>query len=108
MTDSFGLRLKKEALFGTVITLPSTETTEILAKLGFDWLFIDYEHSTLSLAEIQRLVQTAQGTQHRTDESHTHPSAIVRIPENNPVYFKQVLDTGCDGIIVPQVNRACL
>jgi 2-keto-3-deoxy-L-rhamnonate aldolase RhmA len=32
--------------------------------------------------------------------------SIVRIPENSEVWFKKALDTGCDGLVVPQVNTA--
>jgi len=31
---------------------------------------------------------------------------LVRIPENREVWFKKALDTGCDGIVVPQVRSA--
>jgi 2-dehydro-3-deoxyglucarate aldolase/4-hydroxy-2-oxoheptanedioate aldolase len=31
---------------------------------------------------------------------------LVRVPENREVWFKKALDTGCDGVIVPQVRSA--
>lgn len=46
MTDSFRSRLRKgELLIGILITLPSPEIAEILAGAGFDWIWIDLEHS---------------------------------------------------------------
>ena len=41
-------KLKRgELLIGTIITLPSPEIAEIYAQAGFDWLFVDLEHSVL-------------------------------------------------------------
>ncbi len=40
-----------ELLIGTVVTLSCPEVTEVLAGAGFDWLFIDAEHSPLEARE---------------------------------------------------------
>ncbi len=81
---------------GTLITLDSTEAIETLTLCGFDWFFIDLEHSALSLAAAQKLIEVIAG----------RATTLVRVPENRPVWIKRILDTGCDGIIVPQVNSA--
>lgn len=81
---------------GTLVTLDCPEVTEILSLCNFDWLFFDMEHGTLSINSIQHLIQAI-----RQD-----CSAIIRIPENGTVWIKRALDTGCDGILVPQVNSA--
>jgi 2-keto-3-deoxy-L-rhamnonate aldolase RhmA len=81
---------------GTLVTLNAPEVAEILSLCRFDWLFIDMEHGALSVSEVQHLIQ-AMGD---------HCSAIVRIPENDPVSIKKALDIGCDGIIIPLVNSA--
>jgi len=31
---------------------------------------------------------------------------ILRVPENDEVWIKRALDTGCDGVLVPQVRTA--
>lgn len=95
MSTSFGqlLRCGPPAI-GTLVTVDSPQVAEVLALCGYDWLFLDMEHSTLGVAEVQRLVQ-AVGGRCRT---------IVRVAENSEVCIKRVLDTGCDGIMVPQVN----
>ena len=82
--------------FGTLITLDSTETIEALVLCGFDWLFIDLEHGALSLGAAQRLIAVV----------NRRACVLVRVPENAPVWIKRVMDLGCDGIIVPQVNSA--
>ena len=40
-----------------MVTFPTAATAEILADLGFDWLFLDAEHSALSYGDIQGILQ---------------------------------------------------
>lgn len=81
-------------LIGIIVTLNNPQITEMLSSAGFDWLMIDMEHSTLTIGEVQCLLQSM----------HPDCISIVRIPGNDPVWIKRVLETGCDGIMVPLVN----
>src|SRR5215472_7449535 len=83
-------------LIGTLLTTASPEVAEVLALAGFDWLFIDLEHGSLSIQDAQRAIQAV------ADRSFT----VVRVPDPTPENIKRVLDTGCDGIIAPHVNTA--
>ena len=83
-------------LIGTLVSLPSPSVTEILCDAGFDWLFIDGEHSPLTIGDIQNMLQAAGD----------RCSCVVRIPANDEVFIKQVLDVGAAGIIAPHVNTA--
>lgn len=83
-------------ILGTIVSLPSPELSELLSLTGFDWLFIDMEHGTMSNGDAQRMVQAIKND----------CSAVVRVAENNPILIKQALDIGADGIIVPLVNTA--
>lgn len=95
MTVSFRSRLLNgEVLIGTMVTLPTAATAEILADVGFDWLFIDGEHGPLAIGDILAILQAV---------GHRVP-CIVRVPEAAEVPIKKVLDLGASGIIVPQVN----
>jgi 2-keto-3-deoxy-L-rhamnonate aldolase RhmA len=100
LTTTIPLRARlreRTPLIGTLVTLNSSETVEVLAESGFDWLFIDMEHSpVLDTAAVQRLVQ-AVGSKVYT---------LVRLPDNSATWIKRVLDVGCDGIIVPHVDDA--
>lgn len=97
MTLDFRARLRGgERLLGTMVTLPEPAVTEILSKLGFDWLFVDGEHGPLETRELAAIVQAAG---ERT-------ACIVRVPEAAEVPIKKALDLGAHGIIVPQVNTA--
>lgn len=95
MGSDFRARLiRGEKLLGTMVTLGSPTTAEILAEIGFDWLFVDGEHGPLETGELLGILQAAD---RRTP-------CIVRVPEGNEVAIKKVLDLGAEGIIVPQVN----
>ncbi len=95
MEKSFRQRLiAHEELLGTLISLPSPEIAELMAKSGFDWLFIDMEHSTIGLKQAQHMIQPAEPNAH----------SIIRVPGNDEIWIKRCLDTGAEGIIVPQVN----
>ena len=95
MRESFRKKLVSgETLLGTLITLPSPEMAEVLAMSGFDWLFVDLEHSPLDALSAQRIIQAASPLAY----------CIVRCQANDEVWIKKSLDTGADGLIVPQVR----
>jgi 2-keto-3-deoxy-L-rhamnonate aldolase RhmA len=85
-----------ELLVGPVVTLPMPEVAEILAGLGFDWLFIDAEHSPMGVREAQALLQAAG----------PRCPGVVRVPIGDEVWLKKALDIGASGVIVPQVHSA--
>ena len=84
-----------EIALGVAITISSPEVTEILANLGFDWLFIDMEHAPLEVKDVEHIIQAIE---------YTDVTPIVRVPSNDPVVIKRVLDVGALGIIVPLVS----
>ena len=60
MTSDFRTRLKRgDKLLGTMVTLGSPAAAEILADIGFDWLFVDGEHGPLDVRQV-RQIQGAQ------------------------------------------------
>ena len=97
MQNDFRARLRRgDTLLGTMLTLPSPCVAEVLAGLGFDWLFIDAEHGPL---ETRELLAILQAVSHRI-------ACVVRVPTCGEVAIKKALDLGAHGIIVPQVNDA--
>ena len=50
----------RETLVGTIVTLSNPVVAEILSNAGFDWLFIDVEHSPLDWQAAQTLLQAAR------------------------------------------------
>jgi 4-hydroxy-2-oxoheptanedioate aldolase len=69
-----------------------------MARLGFDWLVVDMEHTAQNptlMADMVAIIADA-GT----------CAPMVRIPANSVEWFKWALDAGAWGIIVPMVNSA--
>lgn len=95
MSETFRSRLLAgETLIGTMVTLPTATTAEILADAGFDWFFIDGEHGPLGTTEILAILQAVGD----------RVACVVRVPACEEAAIKRVLDMGASGIIVPQVN----
>jgi 2-dehydro-3-deoxyglucarate aldolase len=82
----------RETVIGTIVTLSSPVVAELLSEVGFDWLFVDVEHSPLDWQAAQTLLQAARCP------------CVVRVPLCDEISIKKALDIGADGIIVPQVN----
>lgn len=75
--------------------LGSNVSAEILAEAGFDVLVIDMEHAHTTLPQVVSMMQAIKGT----------PCVpFVRVPWNDIVWCKHVLDTGAYGIHIPYVQ----
>lgn len=85
---------KGKLAIGSHVGFDSPFLTEALAGCGFDFIWIDAEHSAIDKKDIQNhlLACRAAGV-----------AGIVRVPWNDPVFIKCILDMGADGIIVPMV-----
>ena len=81
--------------YGIGLSIGHPDVAEIIGKLGYDWAFIDTEHSPMDVADVQVLLQAMSS-------SSTVP--IVRVAWNDMVMIKKALDIGAYGIIVPWVN----
>lgn len=96
MTDTFRSRLRRgDRLNGLILAIDSPEVVEMMSAVGFDWFFIDGEHSPLTPAALQRLIMAAGDV-----------PCVVRVPAHDEFWIKQVLDSGAAGIIAPMVNTA--
>jgi 2-dehydro-3-deoxyglucarate aldolase len=89
-------RLKNRRLtIGSWITLGHPSIAEIMAKVGYDWLVVDMEHSAITLSEAQHLIQVIE---------LCSVVPLVRVGENNPNLIKRVMDAGAHGVLVPMIN----
>jgi 4-hydroxy-2-oxoheptanedioate aldolase len=82
---------------GLWLTLTSPTATEIAAGAGFDWLLIDTEHSPNELPDVQHHLRAAEG-------GTAEP--VVRVPWNEPVAVKRMLDIGVRSLLFPFVQSA--
>lgn len=97
-----------ETAIGSHISLCDSAVTEMMGDVGFDYLWIDTEHTSMTLQDLHNHLLAARAT---------GVSAIVRVPEVSQVKAKPILEMGPDGIVFPQVNsyelaleavRACM
>ena len=82
---------------GCAITLSDPSISEIIAGAGYDFTWIDLEHSPLTLESALNHVIAVRGTQ-------TAP--FIRVPWNDPVLIKPVLEFAPAAVIVPMVRTA--
>ncbi len=96
MVDTFKTRLRNETLIGPILSLPCSDVADLLSRVGFDYLWIDLEHSPMDVTDAQTLIQAAGG----------RCPSVIRVPEVSEAWIKKALDTGCDGIVIPQIRSA--
>src|SRR5688500_10449027 len=83
------------AQIGLWSSLSSNYTVEVVAGAGFDWILLDTEHSPNDLENLLTQLQAAA-------PYPSHP--VVRVPWNDMVTIKRVLDIGAQSLLVPYVQ----
>jgi len=78
-------------------SLSSNYSVEVIAGAGFDWILLDMEHSPNDLESALAQLQAAAAYP-------THP--VVRVPWNDMVSIKRLLDIGTQSLLVPYVSTA--
>ena len=87
--NNFAKRLRSnEVLTGTLVSLPSPEICELLANVGYDWLFIDAEHGAFNPQQAQTMLQAATPT-----------PCLIRVPADETIWLKKALDIGAAGVL---------
>lgn len=86
-----------EPSVGSWVTIAHPSVAEVVAQAGFDWVAIDMEHGVVDLESVQALIQAMNGTP---------VVPLVRVPWHDAVTIKRALETGAQGLIIPQVRTA--
>ncbi len=100
-TFRHALAARREAdgrpLVGMWVCSGSPLVAEICAGSGLDWLLIDMEHAANGLESVLAQLQAVAA----------YPvTPVVRVPSNDAVLLKQVLDLGAQTVLVPMVSSA--
>jgi len=85
------------AQIGLWSSLSSNYSVEVIAGAGFDWILLDCEHSPNDLENLLTQLQAAA-------PYPAHP--VVRVPWNDMVTIKRVLDIGAQSLLIPYVSTA--
>src|SRR6185312_9937822 len=81
----------------TVRLCRTIEIAQIAKTAGFDTIYVDMEHNTLTIGETCQICIAAQ---------QIGITPLVRVPANSPEYICRVLDGGAMGVITPHVRSA--
>jgi 2-dehydro-3-deoxyglucarate aldolase/4-hydroxy-2-oxoheptanedioate aldolase len=93
----FAARLRgREALLGTVLTVPAVALAELVAE-ALDFVWIDLEHGALDTADVLPLAVAARAA---------GCAAFARLAEPDWPRVAAVLDAGVDGVVAPRVESA--
>lgn len=88
-----------EPVLGATITSTSLDLAAIAAASGFDFLWVEMEHSPVTLETLRHVVLT----------SRAHPAVpFARVPSSETWLAKRVLDAGVHGVIVPFTSTPAL
>ncbi len=82
---------------GTWIMSASPIVTEAVGTAGFDWGVLDMEHTPLDLMTLVHLLQAV---------GNTKMVPVVRVPWNDTVTVKRVLDAGAQTLLFPFIQNA--
>jgi 4-hydroxy-2-oxoheptanedioate aldolase len=84
-----------ESIVGGTVTSPDPDIYCAMANSGFDYLWIEMQHSPLTYQEVARMIWACRGA----------PAVpFIRVPDATPGDIQKAMDIGALGIIVPLVD----
>jgi len=84
----------REQLVGCFIKTPHATVIEVLGATELDFLVLDGEHSPFDKASINMCMLAAKAV---------GIPLLIRVPDDNPAFILNVLDSGAAGVVVPHV-----
>ena len=85
----------RERLFAGWVSYAHPSITETFASADFDVIFIDMEHSTISIEQGQRIIAACHGE---------NVPCIPRPVSHSNDYIKPLLESGADGMLIQMVE----
>lgn len=82
-------------LMGCWLQLFEPVVGEMMGKCGYDLMLIDMEHGLGSVRDAANVMRAVSGT---------GAASVVRVPANDAVIIKTLMDQGVDGIMVPMIE----
>ncbi len=87
----------RRKICGIHVNLTDPVVTELISYLGYDFIWVDMEHTKLSPEHIHHHILAAKAG---------NTPIVVRVPVNDLTVTKKVLEMGIDGIVFPMVRDA--
>jgi 4-hydroxy-2-oxoheptanedioate aldolase len=82
------------AALGYLVSMPSVQMVQALARTGIDWLIIDTEHAPIGIESVAAMIAATAGTP---------VTPLVRVGGARPELVKPALDCGALGVVFPQI-----
>ncbi len=86
-----------EVALGCSMMFASPQIVEMLGHAGFQWVLLDCEHGSLSLADVEIMCMAADAV---------GITPIARPRTNSAADIQSVLDRGAHGVQIPHINTA--
>lgn len=86
---------EKRPTVGTWLQIPSADSAEIIARMGYDWAAVDMEHGAFTRADLPNIFRALE-------RWGTMP--FVRVAEGAMREIKACLDSGARGLIFPMIE----
>lgn len=80
---------------GTHVNLLDPTVSDIFGVLGYDYIFVDMEHSAIDCEHVFQHILAAKAND---------MAVFVRVPADDTTITKRVLEMGIDGIIFPMIK----
>lgn len=90
---------EREPAVGSWLSFRDPSIAELTAELEFDFVVLDIEHTPNTMESVIEMVRGVDAADSQTE-------SIVRLPWNEPVVVKRVLDTGASGVMAPMIETA--
>jgi 2-keto-3-deoxy-L-rhamnonate aldolase RhmA len=87
--------LDRQPCRGVWLSLPSTATVRLLARLPFDWFVVDAEHGPMGAETMTQMVAAI---------ADAGRAPVVRVAHAGVENVKRALDAGAWGVIAPMIN----
>jgi 2-keto-3-deoxy-L-rhamnonate aldolase RhmA len=88
-----------KVVIGATVTAANPDIAATLAGVGFDFLWIEMEHSPLTLETVRSMILATRGLK---------AMPFTRVPVNEPWMAKRALDIGSLGVIFPFTSTQAL
>ena len=80
---------------GTCVTMTDATVSELIGEAGFDFVWIDMEHSAMTLVDAADHVRAARAS---------GTASWIRVPSDDPIVVKPILELHPAGVIVPRID----
>jgi len=88
-----------ESVYGIATAFHSEIIIEMVGYVGFDYIFIDTQHSPIgSDLVLESLIRAAEVV---------NLVPIVRVKENEDYFIRIAIESGAKGIVIPRVSTKC-